>query len=124
MGKLSVPRLAAIEVGGSPRVFFSREDLSAGLMAAPVDGIVGYDPDTATAIVRNVLVFAETGGKGFPPPPKDKDAKEKDGKDKPNQAESPADKPAAKEDAPPESNRPGRAAPPARQQRRTPPARR
>ena len=77
VGKLSAPRLAAVEVGGRPAVFFSREDLSTGLVGVPVDGVIGYDPDTATALVRNVLVYAETGGKGFPPPPK----KEKDAKD-------------------------------------------
>jgi len=84
VGKLSAPRVAAIDVGGRAGVFFSREDLSGGLVGSPVDGIVGYDPDTATAIVRNVLVYAETGGKGFPPPPppppKEKD-KAKDAKD-------------------------------------------
>ena len=99
-GNLKVPHLAALEVGGRPAVFFSKEDLSAGLVALPVDGVVGYDPDTATAIVRNVVIFAETAGNGFPPPPpkKDKDGKEKDPKaepkDKPN-AEPPAAEKAA-----------------------------
>jgi hypothetical protein len=84
VGKLSTPRLAAIEIGGRPAVFFSREDLSGGLVGQPVDGIIGYDPDTAAAIVRNVLVYAETGGKGYPPPPpkeKDKGKDKKDAKD-------------------------------------------
>ena len=98
-GKLNVPHLAAVEVAGRSAVFFSREDLSAGLMASPVDGVIGYAPDTATAIVRNVLVYAETAGKGFPPPPpppKDekKNGEEKDSKDKPA-AEPPAAQKAA-----------------------------
>jgi hypothetical protein len=85
LGKLSAPRVGAVDVGGRPGVFFSREDLSGSLVGEPVDGIVGYDPDTATAIVRNVLVYAETGGKGFPPPPppppKEKDKEKDKGKD-------------------------------------------
>ena len=82
VGRLNAPRVAAVEVAGRPAVFYSRDDLSAGLVAHPVDGVVGYDPDTATAIVRNVLVFAETGGKGFPPKPKPKEEGKKDGESK------------------------------------------
>ena len=45
-------------MGDRVAVFFSREDLSAGLVGNDVDGILGYTPDTATAIMRNVLLYA------------------------------------------------------------------
>ena len=77
VGRLNTPRLAAVESGGRIVAFFSREDLRGGLVGQPVDGILGYAPDTATDIMRNVLVYAHTGGKGFPPKPKD-DPKAKD----------------------------------------------
>jgi hypothetical protein len=37
-------------------VYFSREDLSAGLVGEPVDGIVGYDPNTATHLMAAMLM--------------------------------------------------------------------
>ena len=43
-------------------MFYSREDLSGGLVGEPVDGIVGYDPATATAIMRNILLYASVDG--------------------------------------------------------------
>ena len=43
-------------------VFYSREDLSGGLVGEPVDGLVGYDPATATAILRNILLYASVDG--------------------------------------------------------------
>ena len=55
VGRLRDPRIKAIEVKGRPAVFFSREDLSGGLVGQAVDGIIGYDPDTATEIMRNIL---------------------------------------------------------------------
>jgi hypothetical protein len=103
VGRLATPRLSAIEIDGRPAVFFSREDLSASLVGEPVDGIVGYETDTATAIVRNVVVFAETAGKGFPPNPKQPDKDKQPNKDK---------KEAGEKDKPKDG--PTAAAPPAR----------
>jgi hypothetical protein len=71
LGRLNTPRLAAIESNGRVAAFFSRDDLSGGLVAQPVDGILGYASDTATDLMRNLLVYAQTDGKGFPPKPKD-----------------------------------------------------
>ena len=34
----------------------------AGLVGQPVDGIIGYDPATATAIMRNIVLYASAGG--------------------------------------------------------------
>ena len=60
------PRVKGIEVKGRLAVFMSREDLSAGIVGEPVDGIAGYDPAGATAIMRNLVLF---GAFGFPKPP-------------------------------------------------------
>ena len=57
-GKLNVPRVRGLSVDGRTAVFFSAEDLSAGLNGAGTDGILGYDPETATAIMRNLLLYA------------------------------------------------------------------
>lgn len=100
VGKLNAPRLAGIESNGRVVCFFSREDLSGSLVGQPVDGILGYSTDTATALMRNVLVYADTGGKGYPPKPKE-DPKAK--KDKPAEAAKPAAKPAAKSEAKPKA---------------------
>jgi hypothetical protein len=65
-GKLNEPRLRGITQNGRVAVFYSREDLSAGLVGQPVDGIIGYTPATATAIMRNILLYAAAGGKAPP----------------------------------------------------------
>jgi hypothetical protein len=49
-------RLQVVRIGERNAVFYSREDLSVGLVGQPVDGIVGYDPPTATEIVRRILL--------------------------------------------------------------------
>ena len=37
-------------------MIYSREDLSAGLVGQPTDGIFGYAPSSATAIMRNIVI--------------------------------------------------------------------
>jgi hypothetical protein len=66
-GKLNAPRVRAIEQGGRVQVFFSREDLVTGMVGMPVDGIMGYEPDTATAIMRNIVLLASGHGGGIAP---------------------------------------------------------
>jgi hypothetical protein len=61
VGLLHGPQIKAITIGDRPAVFFSREDLSAGLVGQPVDGLIGYDPTTATDIMRNLILFAGLG---------------------------------------------------------------
>ena len=64
IGNARDPRLHAIATGdGRLGVFYSREDLTAGLVGQQVDGIVGYDPQTATQMMANILQFADGGGK-------------------------------------------------------------
>lgn len=55
-------KLRGITVGNRVGVFFSREDLSAGIVGEPVDGIYGYDPATATDLMAAMLIYADSGG--------------------------------------------------------------
>jgi hypothetical protein len=57
-GKMNVPRLRAVTQNGRMVLIFSREDLSAGLVGEPMDGILGYDPASATALMRNIVLYA------------------------------------------------------------------
>ncbi|MDB5303130.1 MAG: A-macroglobulin complement component [Phycisphaerales bacterium] len=68
VGKLRTPRLIGIPRGNRIAVFYSREDLTAGLVGEPMDGISGYSPNSATAIMRNIVSYGAFGYK--PPPPK------------------------------------------------------
>ena len=57
------PKLRGITMGNRVGVFFSREDLSGGIVGEPVDGIYGYDPATATDLMSAMLLYAQTDGK-------------------------------------------------------------
>ena len=64
LGELKGCRINGITVDGdSIGVFYSRDDLTAGLVGQAVDGINGYDVATAKAIVRNILLYASVNGK-------------------------------------------------------------
>lgn len=52
------PRVRGIRVKDRIGVFYSREDLSCGLVGQPVDGIVGYDPKSATQLMANMILCA------------------------------------------------------------------
>lgn len=52
------PRLSAVEINGKAAIFLSREDLSVGLVGQPVDGVVGYAPDTASELMAGLLLAA------------------------------------------------------------------
>ncbi|MGB7159645.1 MAG: DUF4159 domain-containing protein [Tepidisphaeraceae bacterium] len=51
-------KLQGIEKDGRVVLFYSREDLSAGLVGQPVDGIIGYDPRTATELMSKIILYA------------------------------------------------------------------
>ena len=57
-GSLNVPRIRGIEQGGRIAVFYRAEDLSAGLVGQPIDGILGYSPEAATDIMRGIIAYA------------------------------------------------------------------
>jgi hypothetical protein len=60
---LKMPRIRGIKIGDRIGVLFSAEDISAGLVGQPVDGIVGYAPDSATALMEHMILYAESGGR-------------------------------------------------------------
>jgi len=63
-------KLRGISFGNRVGVFFSREDISAGIVGEPVDGIYGYDPATSTRLMTSMLLYVDTDGKvPLPPPP-------------------------------------------------------
>ena len=58
LGRSRQPRLRAIESAKRYHVFYSREDLTEGLVGEPVDGVYGYDPKTATDLMAAMLLYA------------------------------------------------------------------
>jgi hypothetical protein len=62
LGNTRAPRLRIITIQNRPAVFFSKEDLSTGLVGQSVDGVYGYDPKTATQIAANVILLATGEG--------------------------------------------------------------
>jgi hypothetical protein len=48
----------AVIIDGRAAVFYSPLDLSVGLVGQPVDGIAGYEPETATKIVNGIIAYA------------------------------------------------------------------
>ena len=59
LGQLRAPQLRGVKQNGRWAVLFSREDLSVGLVGQPVDGIVGYAPDTATELMTRAILFTQ-----------------------------------------------------------------
>jgi len=58
LGQIKGPRLRGAAVKGRTAVLFSPEDLSVGLVGQSVDGIFGYTPASAVAIVKAVVMGA------------------------------------------------------------------
>ena len=56
VGNISAPLLRGMTIGGRLAVVYSPEDLSVGLVGEAVDGIGGYQPASATALMRQVLL--------------------------------------------------------------------
>ncbi len=70
-GSLHDPRICGIAVaGGRIGVFYSREDLTAGLVGEPVDGVVGYEPAAATELMADLVMYATTNTPKDPTPAK------------------------------------------------------
>ncbi|HEX8323234.1 MAG TPA: DUF4159 domain-containing protein [Tepidisphaeraceae bacterium] len=49
------PQFRAVEKDGRVVALLSREDLSAGLLGVPTDGITGYSPESARAVLLRVM---------------------------------------------------------------------
>jgi hypothetical protein len=58
VGSVHSPLLRGVTVGGRVGLFVSNEDLAVGIVGEPVDGIIGYDPPSATHIMQNLLLYA------------------------------------------------------------------
>jgi hypothetical protein len=58
VGSLNEPRIFGISHGGRIIVYYSREDLSNALVGVSVDGVTGYEPQSATALMRNIILAA------------------------------------------------------------------
>lgn len=56
-------RLLAVELGGRAAVFLSKQDLTVGLVGGPCHGCVGYHPDSAVELVRNIILHAAGVGR-------------------------------------------------------------
>jgi len=57
VGRTTAPRLQGITINGRLAVIYSREDLSVGMVGQAVDGIVGYSPATATALMTRIINY-------------------------------------------------------------------
>jgi hypothetical protein len=51
------PQLMGLTIGGRVAVCYSREDISGGLVGQSVDGVAGYDPQSATEIMSRLLLY-------------------------------------------------------------------
>ncbi len=58
MAATKTPSLRAVTVGARPGVIYSREDLTAGLVGYAATGVDGYEPESAYALLRNILLSA------------------------------------------------------------------
>ena len=56
--KTKYPQLEAVLMGSRAAVIFSSLDLTAGLVGYPSLAVEGYAPDSAFALMRNILIYA------------------------------------------------------------------
>ena len=54
----NAPRLIAVKSGNRLAIIYSREDLTAGLMGYQLHGIRGYSPQSASALMTNIVCYA------------------------------------------------------------------
>ena len=57
-GRSNTPRVRAVVLAGRPGVFFSREDLTCGLLGCPFYTLDGYRCRSARVLMRNMLLLA------------------------------------------------------------------
>ena len=63
VGSARESKLQGVEQNGRYVILYSRDDLSAGLVGQAVDGVIGYDPASATAIMTRILHYASASAK-------------------------------------------------------------
>lgn len=54
-------RIRGLEINGKLGVIYSPDDLSVGMMGSPVDGIIGYDSNLATTLMRRFVMLKNAG---------------------------------------------------------------
>ncbi len=59
-GAVRTPRWVQVAVGGRPGIIYSRDDITAALVGYAGHNIRGYTPDSALALMRNVILYAAT----------------------------------------------------------------
>ena len=57
LGDTKAPRILAVMLDGRPAVLLSREDLTAGLVGYPCYTCIGYSPDSAAELMRNMVLY-------------------------------------------------------------------
>jgi hypothetical protein len=62
LGRIRRPNLRVVQLARRCAVFFSKEDLTGGLVGYPCYTCVGYQPESCFEIMRNLMVFG-AGGK-------------------------------------------------------------
>ena len=60
------PRLWGVELGGRTAVFLSKEGLTGAMVGYPSSTAVGYQPDSAVELMRNILLYATGLGRERP----------------------------------------------------------
>lgn len=63
IGAKKFARLQGVTVNGRLAVVYSREDLTTGLLGVPCFTCVGYEPKTAMALMRNIMLQADKAGR-------------------------------------------------------------
>ncbi|MBI5723612.1 MAG: DUF4159 domain-containing protein [Planctomycetes bacterium] len=67
LGGMREPHLQAVLAGDRPKVIFSHEDLTGGLVGYSTFGMDGYEPQSAFDVMRNVIFYAAAA----PPVPRE-----------------------------------------------------
>ena len=57
---MTSPLLKMIQEDGKTKVLFSPLDLAVGLVGQPIDGISGYQPESAMELMGNLLMYGLT----------------------------------------------------------------
>jgi hypothetical protein len=58
LGATDAPQIRGLKINDHIGLFFSREDLSCGLVGQPIDGITGYTPASSLEILDSILMYA------------------------------------------------------------------
>ncbi len=60
LGEKTGSSVSAVTINGHTEIYFSREDLSAGLVGEETNGIIGYEPAAALRIMTGIVMQAKS----------------------------------------------------------------